>query len=87
MYTEDPPRGTRRYRRDLKLAGIPISRDKVPRLMKIMPIKTIYCKSRTTLIDPVAYAYPYLLRGVQISSGNQLWQIDISYLPMGKGLR
>ena len=85
MYIEDPTRGTRRYRRDLKLAGIHISRDKVRRLMKVMRIKTIYCKPRTTVIDPKAYKYPYLLRGLDITRANQVWQIDISYIPMAGG--
>lgn len=85
MYGEDPTRGTRRYRRDLKLAGIHISREKVRRLMKIMRIKTIYCKPRTTVIDPAAYKYPYLLRGLEITQANQVWQVDISYVPMGGG--
>jgi len=85
MYGEDPTRGTRRYRRDLKLVDIHISRDKVRRLMKIMRIKTIYCKPRTTVIDPAAYKYPYLLRGLEITQANQVWQIDISYVPMAGG--
>src|SRR5690625_6440612 len=49
MYSEDPTRGTRRYRRDLKLAGIDISRDKVRQLMNIMRIKTIYWQSHKTV--------------------------------------
>src|SRR5690625_7928567 len=53
--------------------------------MKIMRIKTIYCKPRTTVIDPANYKYPYLLRGLQIESSNQVWQIDISYIPLAKG--
>lgn len=85
MYGEDPTRGTRRYRQDLKLVNIHISREKVRRLMKIMRIKTIYCKPRTTVIDPIAYKYPYLLRGLDIIQSNQVWQIDISYVPMGGG--
>src|SRR5690625_297241 len=86
MYSEDPTRGTRRYRRDLKLAGIHISRDKVRGLMKIMRIKTIYCKPRMTVIDPAAYKYPYLLRGVGIVRVKQVWQIDIGCIPMEAGL-
>src|SRR5690625_2035426 len=85
MYSEDPTRGTRRYRRDLKLAGIHISRDKVRRLMKIMRIKTIYCKPRMTVVDTAAYKYPYLLRGLGIVRANHVWQIDISYIPMEGG--
>ncbi|MTI88416.1 MAG: DDE-type integrase/transposase/recombinase [Balneolaceae bacterium] len=64
---------------------VSISRQKVRRLMKIMRIKTIYCKSRTTVIDPAAYKYPYLLRGLEINQSNQVWKIDISYVPMAGG--
>jgi len=85
MYQEDPTRGSRRYQRDLRLADIHVSRDKIRRLMKVMRIKTIYCKPRTTVIDPATYKYPYLLRGLQIESSNQVWQIDISYIPLAKG--
>src|SRR5690625_5009812 len=53
--------------------------------MKVMRIKTIYCKPRTTVIDPKAYKYPYLLRGLDITRANQVWQIDISYIPMAGG--
>jgi putative transposase len=85
MYQEDPTRGSRRYRRDLRLAGISIGREKARRLMKIMRIKTIYCKPRTTVVDPTSYKYPYLLRGLPIEATNQVWQIDISYVPLAKG--
>ena len=85
MYQEDPTRGSWRYRRDLRLVGVSISRDKVRRLMNIMRIKTIYCKPRTTVIDPATYKYPYLLRGLQIGSSNQVWQIDITYVPLARG--
>lgn len=85
MYLEDPTRGTRRYRRDLALQGYRVGRERLRRLMKIMCIKPIYCKPRTTIVDPVAYKYPYLLRGLKIERVNQVWQIDISYIPMAKG--
>jgi len=85
MYSEDPTRGTRRYRRDLGLQGHRVSRGKVRRLMKIMGIHAIYCMPRTTVMDPVAYIYPYLLRGLNVERANQVWQIDISYIPLAKG--
>lgn len=85
MYIEDPTRGSRRFRRDLALQGLCISREKVRRLMKIMCLKTIYPRPRTTICDPAAYKYPYLLRGLNITHVNQVWQIDISYVPMQRG--
>jgi putative transposase len=85
MYIEDPTRGSRRFRRDLALKGIRMSREKVRRLMGIMCLKTIYARPRTTISDPAAYKYPYLLRGLNVSRANQVWQIDISYMPMRRG--
>ena len=85
MYIEDPTRGSRRFRRDLALQGLCISREKVRRLMKIMCLKTIYPRPRTTICDPAAYKYPYLLWGLNITRVNQVWQLDISYIPMQRG--
>jgi putative transposase len=85
MYLEDPTRGTRRYVDDLALKGIFIGRDKARSLMRIMNICSIYPKPRTTVIDPTKYKYPYLLRGLKVERPNQVWQIDISYIPMASG--
>jgi putative transposase len=85
MYLEDPTRGTRRYSDDLRLSGIAVGRDKIRTLMCIMGIYAIYCKPRTTVIDPAKYKYPYLLRGMKITKSNQVWKIDISYIPMMSG--
>lgn len=85
MYLEDPTRGTRRYVSDLAAQKIFVGRDKVRTLMRIMGIYAIYCKPRTTVIDPAKYKYPYLLRGLKITNPNQVWQIDISYIPMRNG--
>lgn len=85
MYLEDPTRGTRRYVDDLALKGIHIGRDKARSLMRLMGIAAIYPKPRTTVIDPGKYKYPYLLRGLKIDRPNQVWQIDISYIPMATG--
>ena len=85
MYIEDPTRGSRRFRRDLALKDFRVSREKVRRLMGIMCLKTIYACPRTTISDPSAYKYPYLLRGLNVSRVNQVWQIDINYVPMQRG--
>lgn len=85
MYYEDPTRGSRRYSSDLSLKGYTIGRDKARSLMRMMCLSVLYCKPRTTVIDPAKYKYPYLLRGLTIRRSNQVWQIDISYIPMKQG--
>lgn len=85
MYLEDPTRGTRRYCDELRLAGHFIGRDKARSLMRIMGIEALYCRPRTTVLDPAKYKFPYLLRGVKLVRPNQAWGIDISYIPMRHG--
>jgi putative transposase len=53
--------------------------------MQKMRIRVIYCQPRTTIIDPVKYKYPYLLRGIKASKPNEIWAIDITYIPMERG--
>jgi len=85
LYIEDPTRGTRRMKAGLNRKGFKVGRHKVRSLMRIMRIKTIYCRPRTTVIDRAKYKYPYLLRYLDIERPNQVWAIDITYVPMPKG--
>ena len=85
MFLEDPTRGTRRYSADLVQEGVHIGRDKAKSLMRIMGIEAMYCRLRTTVCDPTKYKFPYLLRGLKIERSNQVWEIDISYIPMRSG--
>lgn len=85
LHLDDPTRGTRRMRKELVKLGFHVGRRHARTLMQVMRIKTVYCRPRTTLIDPARYKYPYLLRNVQITKSNQAWGIDITYIPMPKG--
>lgn len=85
MYLEDPTRGTRRYSVDLTADGYKIGRDHARTLLILMGIAAIYPKPRTTVIDKTKYKYPYLLRNLPIVRNNQVWEIDISNIPMRYG--
>lgn len=85
LYIEDPTRGTRRMRDELVKLGFTIGRCHTRSLMQIMRMKTIYCRPRTTVITPGDYKFPYLLRNLDISRVNQVWAIDITYVPMNRG--
>ena len=85
LYIEDPTRGTRRMRDELVKLGFTIGRWHTRSLMQIMRMKTIYCRPRTTVITPGDYKFPYLLRNLDISRVNQVWAIDITYVPMSRG--
>jgi putative transposase len=85
LHTEDPCRGTRRLADELLEKGVDIGRDKVRRLMQAMRIKAVYCVPRTTVIDATKYKHPYLLRDLEINRKNQVWAVDITYLPIRGG--
>lgn len=85
LYLEDPTRGTRRMANELRKKGYRIGRCHTRTLMRTMRLKTVYCQPRTTVIDPARYKYPYLLRNLEVTRPNQVWAIDITYVPMEKG--
>jgi putative transposase len=85
LHLEDPTRGTRRMSDELKRSGFDCGRDRTRTLMKLMRMKVVYRRPRTTIIDPAAYKYPYLLRNLEVVRNDQVWQTDISYMPMAKG--
>lgn len=85
LYLEDPTRGTRRMAKELRKIGYQVGRCHVRTLMQTMRLKTVYCRPRTTVIDPAKYKYPYLLRNLPIVKPNQVWALDISYIPMPRG--
>lgn len=42
-------------------------------------------KKHLSVPGPGVYIMPYLLRGLKIDHRNQVWSIDITYIPMAKG--
>lgn len=42
-------------------------------------------KKHLSVPGPAVYIMPYLLRGLKIDHRNQVWSIDITYIPMAKG--
>jgi putative transposase len=85
QYFKTPFYGVERLLVLLVVMGYTINRKRLRRLMKLMGWQTLYCTPRTTRIDPAAYKYPYLLKGLSVEIKNQVWAIDITYLPMKNG--
>src|SRR6185503_16065090 len=54
-------------------------------LMRRMGIEALYRRPRTTTPEPGHKIYPYLLRGMEITRPNQVWAMDITYIPMARG--
>jgi putative transposase len=50
-----------------------------------MGIEALYRRPRTTKPAPGHKIYPYLLRDVAVTRANQVWAMDITYIPMARG--
>ena len=85
LHLESPFAGARMLRDLLRLEGIKVGRKHVRTLMRKMGIEALYRKPRTTKPHPEHRVYPYLLRGIPITQANQVWAMDITYIPMKRG--
>ena len=65
--------------------GCKIGRRHVKTLMRRMGIEALYRRPRTTKPEPGHKIYPYLPRGMEIMRSNQVWAMDITYIPMARG--
>jgi putative transposase len=85
LHLESPFAGSRMLRGLLAAEGCKIGRRHVKTLMRRMGIEALYRRPRTTKPEPGHKVYPYLLRGVEITRPNQVWAMDITYIPMTRG--
>ena len=85
LHLECPFAGSRMLRGLLAAEGCKIGRRHVKTLMRRMGIEALYRRPRTTQPEPGHKIYPYLLRGLKITRPNQVWAMDITYIPMARG--
>jgi len=85
LHLEFPFAGSRMLRDLLCLEGFKVGRKRVRRLMKLMAVEALYQRPRTTKPAPGHKIYPYLLRNLVVERPNQVWAMDITYLPMARG--
>ncbi len=85
QYLATPFYGARKIAAWLKKQEYVVNRKRVRRLMRIMGLKAIYRRPRTSQPAPGHKIYPYLLSGMKITRPNQVWAADITYIPMARG--
>lgn len=85
QYFKTPFYGVRRLTAWLQLQGYNINGKRVKRLMDLMGWQTIYRKPSTSKPCKENRIYPYLLKGLTVNRRNQVWAMDITYVPMRKG--
>jgi putative transposase len=85
VYTAYPFYGVRRITAALRNQGLLINHKAVARHMQEMGLQAIYPGPNLSKRAQHHAVYPYLLRGLKVSSVNQVWGVDITYVPVHGG--
>jgi putative transposase len=85
LHLEFPFAGSRMLRDILNKEEFEIGRCHVATLMRRMGIEALYRRPNTSKPAPGHRVYPYLLRGMTIDRANQVWAMDLTYVPMARG--
>jgi putative transposase len=85
LHLEFPFAGSRMLRDLLNADGLKIGRRHVSTLMNRMGIEALYRRPNTSKPAPGHKIYPYLLRTLAVTRPNQVWAMDITYIPMARG--
>lgn len=85
IHLDKPFLGSRRLRDELADRGWRVNRKRVRRLMDKLGISAVGPKPRLSLPAVGHEVYPYLLRNVAVTRPNQVWALDITYIPLRRG--
>ena len=85
LHLNYPFAGSRMLRDLLSHQGLEIGRRHLRTLMRRIGIEAIYRRPNTSKPAPGHRIYPYLLRGLAVARPNQVWAMDITYIPMVRG--
>lgn len=85
QYMRTPFYGYRRMTDMLETHGYMVNKKRVARLMQLMGIQAIFPRPNTSKRHQEHKIWPYLLRHRSIRQPNEVWCIDITYIPMPSG--
>lgn len=85
LHMEYPFAGSRMMKGLLRQEGFTAGRLHVATCMKRMGIQALYRRPNTSKPAPGHKVYPYLLRKLAVTRPNQVWAMDITYIPMARG--
>jgi putative transposase len=84
-YLDHPTHGVLQMQDYLLLCSFVVNTKRVRRLLRLMGIMAIYPKRNLSKLGLKKYIRPYLLKGLDITRPNQVWGVDITYIPMTNG--
>ena len=84
-YLKHPTEGVLRIQDLLLSLGIVANHKRIRRLLRLMGLMAIYPKKNLSKLGQKKYIHPYLLKGLKVYRPNQVWAIDITYIPMKHG--
>jgi putative transposase len=85
LHLDYPFAGSRMLRDLLRGEGIAVGRERVTTMMRRMGIEALYRRPNTSKPADGHKIYPYLLRDLAIDKPNQVWAMDITYIPLSRG--
>ncbi len=85
LHLKHPFAGARMLRDLLRLDGEKVGRLHVSTLMRRMGVEALVQKPNTSKKAPGHKVYPDLLRNLPITRPDQVWAMDITYIPMARG--
>ena len=85
LHLDYPFAGSRMLRDLLAAEGFKVGGLHVATLMKRMGIEALYRRPNTSKPAPGHKIYPYLLGKLPVTRPNQVWAMDITYIPMARG--
>lgn len=85
LFLSDPTLGVLGMQDELKELHLFYNEKRIRRLLRKMGIEPIYPKKNLSKLGKAKYIHRYLLRGLTIDRPNQVWAIDITYVPMKSG--
>ena len=84
-HLDHPTHGVLQIQDFLLTLGLLANVKRIRRLLRLMGIVAHYPKRNLSKLGQARYVRPYLLRNLEITHTNQVWAIDITYIPMAHG--